>query len=86
MHVGLGTFRPLEQEDLSNLHLHSEWVEVNEEAIQVITKCRKEGGRIFAVGTTSVRSLEAAFISGNGALKPYVGTVSYTHLTLPTKA
>ena len=71
LHVGLGTFRPLEKEDLSQLHLHSEWIEVAEEAINAITTCKEGGGKVFAVGTTSVRALEAAYLSGTGALKPY---------------
>ena len=54
LHVGLGTFRPLEKEDLSQLHLHSEWIEVTEETIKAITTCKEEGGKVFAVGTTTV--------------------------------
>ena len=76
LHVGLGTFRPLEKEDLSQLDLHSEWVEVTEETIRVITNCKEEGGKVFAVGTTSVRALEAAYLSGRGALKPFEGKVN----------
>ena len=76
LHVGLGTFRPLEKEDLSQLHLHSEWIEVTEETIKAITTCKEDGGKVFAVGTTSVRALEAAYLSGRGALKPYEGKVN----------
>ena len=76
LHVGLGTFRPLEKEDLSQLHLHSEWIEVKEETIKAINKCKEEGGKVFAVGTTSVRALEAAYLSGEGTLKPYEGNVN----------
>ena len=76
LHVGLGTFRPLEKEDLSQLHLHSEWVEVSEKAIRAIINCRKDGGKVFAVGTTSVRALEAAYLSGRGTLKPFEGKVN----------
>ena len=75
LHVGLGTFRPLEKEDLSRLHLHSEWIEVTEETIKAITNCKEDGGKVFAVGTTSVRALEAAYLSGRGTLKPYEGKV-----------
>ncbi len=76
LHVGLGTFRPLEKEDLSQLHLHSEWIEVTEETIRAITSCKEDGGKVYAVGTTSVRALEAAYLSGRGALKPYAGKVN----------
>ena len=76
LHVGLGTFRPLDEEDLSQLHLHSEWVEVTEETIKAVTTCKKDGGKVFAVGTTSVRALEAAYLSGKGSLKPYEGKVN----------
>ncbi len=76
LHVGLGTFRPLEKEDLSQLHLHSEWVEVREEAIRKIINCKKNGGKVFAVGTTSLRALEAAYLSGRGTLKPFEGKVN----------
>ncbi len=75
LHVGLGTFRPLEKEDLSQLHLHSEWIEVTEETIKAIINCQEDGGKVFAVGTTSVRALEAAYLSGRGTLKPYEGKV-----------
>tara|TARA_B100000965_G_scaffold14843_1_gene11216 strand:- start:691 stop:1806 length:1116 start_codon:yes stop_codon:yes gene_type:complete len=75
LHVGLGTFRPLEEEDLSQLHLHSEWVEVSDEAITSITSCKEEGGKVIAIGTTSVRALEAAYLSGSGVLKPFQGKV-----------
>ena len=76
LHVGLGTFRPLEKEDLSQLNLHSEWVNVTEETIRAITNCKEDGGKVFAVGTTSVRALEAAYLSGRGVLKPFEGKVN----------
>ena len=76
LHVGLGTFRPLEKEDLTQLHLHSEWIEVTEEAIRAIINCKEEGGKVFAVGTTCVRALEAAYLSGRGILKPFEGKVN----------
>ena len=76
LHVGLGTFRPLEKEDLSKLHLHSEWIEVTEETVKAINNCKEEGRKVFAVGTTSARALEAAYLLGKGALKPYEGKVN----------
>ncbi|WP_269622438.1 tRNA preQ1(34) S-adenosylmethionine ribosyltransferase-isomerase QueA [Prochlorococcus marinus] len=75
LHVGLGTFRPLEEENLENLQLHSEWVEVKPEVVSACQACQLRGGRIIAIGTTTVRSLEASFIAGGGSLKPFKGTV-----------
>ena len=68
LHVGLGTFRPVETEDLSDLTLHSEWVEVRTEVVEAVSACRARGGRVIAVGTTSVRALEAAAAAGGGAM------------------
>ncbi len=75
LHVGLGTFRPLEDEDLTDLRLHSEWVDVREETISAINECKAHGGRVIAIGTTTVRSLEAAFLKGNGVMEPFSGSV-----------
>ena len=70
LHVGLGTFRPLSIEDLSNLELHSEWVEVTEDVVKAVESCHLLGGRVFAVGTTCVRALESAYQFGGAELKP----------------
>ncbi len=70
LHVGLGTFRPLKKEDLTDLQLHSEWVEVSHEAVKAVEDCRSRGGRVIAIGTTSVRALESAFCAGEQKLKP----------------
>ena len=75
LHVGLGTFRPVETEDLSDLTLHSEWVEVRSEVVEAVSACRARGGRVIAVGTTSVRALEAAAAAGGGDLQPLKGPV-----------
>ena len=75
LHIGLGTFRPLNSEDLSDLQLHSEWVEVNRNAVKAVSNCRARGGRVIAIGTTSVRALEGAFWAGGGCLKPFKGKV-----------
>ncbi|KGG16559.1 MULTISPECIES: tRNA preQ1(34) S-adenosylmethionine ribosyltransferase-isomerase QueA [unclassified Prochlorococcus] len=74
LHVGLGTFRPLQEENLNDLSLHSEWVEVKEEVVSAINECRCRRGRVIAVGTTTVRSLEAAFLAGQGSLQPFKGS------------
>jgi S-adenosylmethionine:tRNA ribosyltransferase-isomerase len=76
LHVGLGTFRPVETEDLSQLQLHSEWVEVSPELVAAVTACRARGGRVIAIGTTSVRSLEAVAQLHGGELRPHTGPVN----------
>ena len=58
LHVGLGTFRPVKVDDVTNHHMHSEYYEVTEEAANTINTIKKNGGRIIAVGTTSTRTLE----------------------------
>lgn len=76
LHVGLGTFRPVETEDLSNLQLHSEWVEVSPQLVAAVAACRERGGRVIAIGTTSVRSLEAVAQLHGGVLAPHTGPVN----------
>lgn len=76
LHVGLGTFRPVETEDLNQLELHSEWVEVTEELVTAVAACRARGGRVIAIGTTSVRSLEAVAQLHDGELRPHTGPVN----------
>ena len=60
LHVGIGTFRPVSVEKLSDHEMHSEWGRVDQVAVDEITKCKQRGGRVIAVGTTSVRVLETA--------------------------
>jgi S-adenosylmethionine:tRNA ribosyltransferase-isomerase len=76
LHVGLGTFRPVETEDLRQLELHSEWVEVTPELVAAVEACRVRGGRVIAIGTTSVRSLEAVAQLHGGELRPHTGPVN----------
>jgi len=76
LHVGLGTFRPVEREDLRGLELHSEWVQVRPEAVEAIEACRRRGGRVIAIGTTSVRTLEAVAALHGGVLQPHTGPVN----------
>jgi S-adenosylmethionine:tRNA ribosyltransferase-isomerase len=76
LHVGLGTFRPLEQERLEGLELHSEWVEVTPALVAAVEAARLRGGRVVAVGTTSVRSLEGVAALHGGQLRPYRGPVN----------
>ncbi len=71
LHVGVGTFRPVEAENILEHQMHGEWVEVPPETVAKIAVTKARGGRVFAVGTTSVRSLEGA--AQLGELRPYCG-------------
>lgn len=71
LHVGMGTFRPIETDSLSQHEMHSEWGSLEENAADRLLECRKGGGRIVAVGTTSVRVLETAAAAGK--LEPFCG-------------
>ena len=59
LHVGLGTFRPVSEDNVEDHHMHSEYYECSEEAARTINEARAAGGRVFAVGTTSCRTLES---------------------------
>jgi S-adenosylmethionine:tRNA ribosyltransferase-isomerase len=71
LHVGIGTFRPVTAEDLNDHEMHFESGEINQTSVDLINKTKEEGGRIVAVGTTSVRVLETA--GKDGQLRPWVG-------------
>ncbi|MCR4581633.1 MAG: tRNA preQ1(34) S-adenosylmethionine ribosyltransferase-isomerase QueA [Bacilli bacterium] len=58
LHVGLGTFRPVEVDDISNHHMHSEFYQMSSETADILNEAKKDGRRIIAVGTTSTRTLE----------------------------
>ncbi|MGN0806643.1 MAG: tRNA preQ1(34) S-adenosylmethionine ribosyltransferase-isomerase QueA [Candidatus Coproplasma sp.] len=60
LHVGLGTFRPVKEDIITDHKMHSEYYEVSDQAAKAINKAKSEGRRIIAVGTTSVRTLESA--------------------------
>lgn len=60
LHVGLGTFRPVKEENLLNHHMHSEFYEITEEAAQKINRAKQSGHRVVCVGTTSCRTIESA--------------------------
>jgi len=64
LHVGAGTFQSLREKDIKENRLHSERVEVSEECCEAIAATKEAGGRVIAVGTTSVRALECASASG----------------------
>jgi S-adenosylmethionine:tRNA ribosyltransferase-isomerase len=71
LHVGVGTFRPVEVEDITQHQMHSEWIEISIETVEQIRATKANGGRIIAVGTTAARSLEGAAHAGE--LHPYCG-------------
>lgn len=72
LHVGLGTFRPVKAEDVSDHVMHSEYYEVTQEAADRINAARQKGGRIICIGTTSVRTLETV-ADENGIVHPGMG-------------
>lgn len=69
LHVGLGTFRPVKEENVLEHHMHSEYYQVTEEAAEKINRTRAAGGRIICVGTTSCRTVESA-ADGQGRVRP----------------
>jgi S-adenosylmethionine:tRNA ribosyltransferase-isomerase len=71
LHVGAGTFQPVKVENIHDHIMHSEWLQVSEDACAKIRKAQAAGGRVVAVGTTAVRSLETA--SASGEIRPYSG-------------
>lgn len=64
LHVGLGTFRPVEEDDLTNHVMHEEYYEISKEAADALSLAKAQGKRIIAVGTTSTRTLESAYHDG----------------------
>ncbi len=68
LHVGLGTFRPVKEDNILEHHMHSEYYEITEEAADKINACKEHGGRVVCVGTTSCRTVESA-ADENGRLK-----------------
>ena len=71
LHVGAGTFQPVRAEHIQDHAMHSEYLEVPAETVSRCRQAREQGGRIIAIGTTAVRSLETA--TDQGELKPYCG-------------
>ncbi len=100
LHVGLGTFRPVSEEDVERHVMHSEWYQVTAEAAERLNRIRERGGRIICVGTTSVRTLEtvaddrgvihpgsgdtAIFIRPGSRIKAVDGLVTNFHLPQST--
>ena len=75
LHVGLGTFRPVKEDNILDHHMHTEWFRVTNETADVVNCVKENGGRIICVGTTSVRTVESA-ADENGKLRPCEGDTS----------
>jgi len=74
LHVGLDTFAPVTEDDPETHHIHTEWCTLSEETAQAVNQVKAQGGRVIAVGTTSVRTLEsAAAHSQNSKLQAWQG-------------
>jgi S-adenosylmethionine:tRNA ribosyltransferase-isomerase len=71
LHVGAGTFQPVRVDDIEDHQMHAEWLQVPQAVCDAVAKTRQRGGRVIAVGTTAVRSLETA--AQDGTLKPFSG-------------
>jgi len=67
LHVGLGTFRPVKEDEIEDHAMHSEFCMIPEETARIVTETKRSGGRVIAVGTTSCRTLES-FASADGTL------------------
>jgi len=78
LHVGLGTFRPVKEDNLLNHHMHAEWYEITDEAADMINSTKRAGGRVICVGTTSCRTIESAadesgrVIAGSGSTEIFI--------------
>lgn len=73
LHVGAGTFRPVKTPDIRDHTMHSEWLNVPQETVHAIEQAKARGGRVIAIGTTSVRALESAALYNDGQLKAWSG-------------
>jgi S-adenosylmethionine:tRNA ribosyltransferase-isomerase len=71
LHVGLGTFAPVKEDDPTKHAIHREWCEVTQSAVDAILQAKARGGRVVAVGTTTTRTLESA--ARGGTLTPFTG-------------
>ncbi len=86
LHVGLGTFRPVKAEEISDHKMHSEWYQVTAEAADTLNRIRAAGGRLICVGTTSVRTIETV-ADDQGVIHPGSGdTAIFIHPGVRIKA
>jgi len=77
LHIGMGTFKPIKREIITEHKMHKESIELKQKAIDLINGSKEKGGRVIAVGTTTLRCLESVAKMNKGALKPFTG---YTDL------
>jgi S-adenosylmethionine:tRNA ribosyltransferase-isomerase len=77
LHIGMGTFKPIKREIIMEHKMHKESIELKQKAIDLINGSKEKGGRVIAVGTTTLRCLESVSKMNKGALKPFTG---YTDL------
>jgi len=71
LHVGAGTFQPVRADNIHDHHMHTEWLQVSDEVCAQVRETKAAGGRVVAVGTTSVRCLETA--ASSGSIRPFEG-------------
>jgi S-adenosylmethionine:tRNA ribosyltransferase-isomerase len=75
LHVGVGTFQPIKEQDFTRHRMHQEWCELPAATVEAINACKARGGRVIAVGTTTVRTLEA--VAASGPLRPWRGVTDH---------
>ena len=71
LHVGAGTFLPVKVRDIRDHKMHKEWISVSEQVVKQVEQTKRSGGRVIAVGTTTVRCLESAVLTNS--LQPFEG-------------
>lgn len=76
LHVGLGTFRPVSVDNIEEHKMHEEFYQLSQESADILNETKRQGGRVVAVGTTSIRTLETIGKANNGALKEASGWTS----------
>jgi S-adenosylmethionine:tRNA ribosyltransferase-isomerase len=76
LHIGLDTFAPVIEENPEEHRIHTEWCEISPATVEALTKTHQSGGRIIAVGTTSVRTLESAVKAGKNGILSYSGSTN----------
>ena len=81
LHVGLGTFRPVSVDNLDEHEMHSEFYQLSEEAAATLRSVKENGGRVIAVGTTSIRTLETIGSKFNGQIQSDSGWTNYLYQT-----
>ena len=80
LHVGLGTFRPVKEEEITDHEMHSEFCMISQETADTINETRKNGGRVICVGTTSCRTIES-WAAPDGTLQATAGWTGYLYLS-----